>query len=401
VISILPESFDDALKCLMIFVVGGLLSWGIGQRLKLGPTISLLLYVWHTVFSFVYISVLLSRSGDAIGYFMRSFDRFLAFDLGTAAVVSATSFLTTGMQLSFLACNLVYNFFGAAGLLFLAAALRGQAGTWKWQHWAIMLLPSVSFWTSSIGKDAISFFAICIFAWGITLDRTKLWPVVLSVILMGLVRPHIAVILAGTVMGASILNVRQAPVRGMLAAIIGIVGAAFLVPIVMQSMSLETLGLDELGTVIEGRENANTQGGSSIDIRTLSFPLKLFSYMFRPLPNEASDIIQLINSFENVFLLFIFIAGLYSLIVRFNGRSFLASLPLLVLGVATLVLLALTTANMGIAVRQKWMALVPLLVFICVCLETKLPALRQRVRKAQRYTTAPGAQGYRPPQRWP
>ena len=392
-ISLLPESFDDALKCLMIFVVGALISWGIGQRLKLGAALSLLLYSWHTLFCFVYISVIVSRGGDSIGYFMRSYDRFLAFDLGTAAVVSATSFLTVDLQLSFLACNLVYNWFGAAGLLFLAGALRGQAGAWKWQHWAILLLPSVSFWSSSIGKDAISFFAVSLFAWGITMERAKLWPALVSVVLMGLVRPHIAVIMAGTVMGASILNIRQAPLRGLLSAVLGIVGAAFLVPIVMQSMSLETLGLDDLGTVIEGRENANTQGGSSIDIRTMSFPMKLFSYIFRPLPNEANDIIQLINSFENIFLLLIFVAGVYALFVRFKARSFFGSLPLLILGLGILVLLALTTANMGIAVRQKWMALVPLLVFICAFLETRLLARRPQLRSMS------GPQPYRPPQR--
>ncbi len=390
-ISLLPESFDDTLKSLMIFVMGALVAWAIGQRLKLGAPISLSLYVWHTFFSFVYISVLVSRGGDAIGYFMRSYDRFLAFDLGTAAVVSATSLLTVDLQLSFLATNLVYNCFGAAGLLFLAAALRGQAGVWKWQHWAIMLLPSVSFWSSSIGKDAISFFAVSLFAWGITMDRAKLWPVMVSVVLMALVRPHIAVILAGTVMGAAILNVRQAPLRGMLAGIMGIVGAAFLVPIVMQSMSLETLGIDDLGTVIEGRENSNQQGGSSIDISSMSFPLKVFSYMFRPLPNEAGDIIQLINSFENVFLLLIFLAGLYALFARFKARNFFGALPLLVLGVGILVLLALTTANMGIAVRQKWMALVPLLVFVSAFLETKLPSLRRPLTGAQQYPTVPGS----------
>jgi hypothetical protein len=393
VISLLPESFDDALKCLMIFTVGALMSWGIGQRLKLGAAISLSLYVWHTLFCFVYISVIVSRGGDSIGYFMRSYDRFLAFDLGTAAVVSATSFLTVDLQLSFLACNLVYNCFGAAGLLFLATALRGQAGVWKWQHWAILLLPSVSFWSSAIGKDPISFFAMSLFAWGITMERAKLWPAAVSVVLMGLVRPHIAVIMAGTVMGASILNIRQAPLRGLLSAILGIVGAAFLVPIVMQSMSLETLGLDDLGTVIEGRENLNQQGGSSIDIRSMSFPVKLFSYIFRPLPNEVGDIIQLINSFENVFLLLIFVAGFYALLVRFKPRNFFAALPLLVLGFGVLVLLALTTANMGIAVRQKWMALVPLLVFIAAFLETRAIARRPQFRGLS------GPQAYRPPQR--
>ncbi len=392
-ISILPESFDDALKCLMIFVVGALISWGVGQRLKLGAAISLLLYSWHTLFCFVYISVIASRGGDSIGYFMRSYDRFLAFDLGTAAVVSATSFLTVDLQLSFLACNLVYNCFGAAGLLFLAAALRGQAGVWKWQHWAILLLPSVSFWSSAIGKDPISFFAVSLFAWGITMERAKLWPALVSVVLMGLVRPHIAVIMAGTLMGASILNIRQAPLRGILAAIFGVVGAAVLVPIVMQTMSLETLGLDDLGTVIEGRENQNQQGGSSIDIRSMSFPMKLFSYIFRPLPNEAGDIIQLINSFENVFLLLIFVVGFYALFVRFRARNFFVALPLLMLGLGVLVLLALTTANMGIAVRQKWMALVPLLVFISAFLETRLLARRPQFRSMS------GPQPYRPPQR--
>jgi hypothetical protein len=65
----------------------------------------------------------------------------------------------------------------------------------------------------------------------------------------------------------------------------------------------------------------------------------------------------------------------------------------LILGVGILVLLALTTANMGIAVRQKWMALVPLLVFISAFLETKLSGARRQFRTALPYQTA------RPPQR--
>jgi len=95
----------------------------------------------------------------------------------------------------------------------------------------------------------------------------------------------------------------------------------------------------------------------------MSLPVQLFTYAFRPPPYEARSLTALISSFDNLYLLFISVLAVFYYIQRkrFSSRANLAFL-LSYLGASWLIL-ALTTASLGIAVRQKWM-FIPFLVFI-------------------------------------
>ena len=106
-------------------------------------------------------------------------------------------------------------------------------------------------------------------------------------------------------------------------------------------------------------------GGSSVDITNMSLPVKLFTYAFRPLPFEAHNLTSLAGSLDNTVLLLVFIMGAWVIFKkrgvvfpRAQNRVFLWAYGLLSWG-----LLAMVTANLGIAVRQKWMFL-PMLLFL-------------------------------------
>ena len=112
----------------------------------------------------------------------------------------------------------------------------------------------------------------------------------------------------------------------------------------------------------------NTDSG--ITLSELSFPMKLFTYMFRPLIFEARSITQIFSALDNLILLYLFILGGYKRIKKKNitsqeNRKFMWSYVII-----AWVILALSTGNLGIAVRQKIMVL-PFLLFILISVMPK------------------------------
>jgi hypothetical protein len=373
VISVLPESFDDLLKCLTILVFGALVSGFVGRLLRLKVQTTLSLYVWHTLFALAYVALAANNGGDAVGYFRNSFDSFMVFDLGTNAVVYIVNIFSIGLNFSFLCTSLVFNIVGAIGLLFFLAALRDAKQGMHWSFWLMVFLPSVSLWSAGIGKDAVSFFASSLFAWWMIAGSKRIWPMIVSIVAMGVVRPHIAIVLAAAAAMFSIASARQSPIRAIGATVLVTVGSFFLLPIVMQKMKLGSLGLEEIGDVIGSRESNNMMGGSSIDISDMPIYLKIFTYLFRPLPFDAKSALQFLNSFENMVLLVMVLVGLGFYFLAGRQGKGMRLFPLMLMSFALVFFLSQITANLGIAVRQKWMALVPLLVVLASSLRVVSP----------------------------
>ena len=91
--------------------------------------------------------------------------------------------------------------------------------------------------------------------------------------------------------------------------------------------------------------------------------MQIFTYIFRPLTFETHSIIALIISIENTILLLFFI----SFKSKFNLRVLLGdkNLWLFTDAFSTRTILAITTANLGIATRQKWMC-IPILLYLLI-----------------------------------
>ena len=134
---------------------------------------------------------------------------------------------------------------------------------------------------------------------------------------------------------------------------------------VQQYVGLEEASLDSVGSYIDERQGFNSQGGSSLDIASMSYPMQMFTYVFRPLPFEASSAVALVTSLENTILLFLFIYILFK--SKFNFRPFIhnKNLWLFTYVFLTCTILAMTTANLGIATRQKWMFM-PVLLYLLI-----------------------------------
>lgn len=359
----------------LVFFLGMAVAKALGKYFQASTRRSLLLYCWHTLFCVYYAYYLLDNVGDASAYYYEAVQGNVTFSLGTAAVELITYFCVSIFDLSFLGSFLVYNIFGFIGIMAFDASLRiATADKSKWMRrlaTLIVFLPSVSFWSSAIGKDAIAFMATGLALWAALQLKNRVWLMVAAVVLMLIVRPHIAGLMILSLAGSQVIQRNIPLVRRVLLGSAAAVAASIMVPIALEYTGVGTdAGADELVSYVEQRQQMNREGGSSIDIASMSVQMRMFTYLFRPLPTEANSIFSLAASIDNVILLSLFIIGIWNMLVRrkrplVGNRAFLWIFSLL-----SWFLLASTTANLGLAVRQKWM-FAPFLLFLLISLVGK------------------------------
>ncbi|MBT7088435.1 hypothetical protein HN928_05690, partial [bacterium] len=159
-----------------------------------------------------------------------------------------------------------------------------------------------------------------------------------------------------------------------------------------KSFVLEYAGLGKANNVrmlyefVTYRQSLNLEGGSSVNISNYSVPMKLFTYLFRPLLVDAKNPLMFIISFENLFYIILF-SSIFSLgFWRFLFKNFNFYLRFnLFYFLITLLVMANTTTNLGIAVRQKTMIMFSLITIIFLykcyrldekaCAEKNIPCL--------------------------
>lgn len=363
-IDLVPSAWA-LLSAFLVFCFGAAVTVWAGKILGVGSRRVLQIYFWHTVFCILYAMYIDSNSGDASVYYYKALDGDVTFKAGSGLVSLITYPLVSVFGLGFLATSLCFNIAGAIGLVACDVSFResseGASARVKRLARILIFLPSMSFWSAGIGKDALAFLSVGLALWSSMLLPKRAPGMVLAVLCMLAVRPHIAGVMILALAGSIVVLGRiSMPIRIVLG-VASMAGAAWLIPFAVDYVGLGgDLDGAEVQEYIAKRQSVNLGGGSSVDISSMSFPMQVFTYVFRPLPFEAHNASSLASSIENVLLLAIFFYGLLRMLPRWrillsDGRAFLWFYA-----GACWVLCALTTANLGIAVRQKWM-FVPML----------------------------------------
>ena len=369
---VLYESVWHLISALLVLILSLLISLNLKKTLCCTHKRIIFLFFWHLLFCATYLVYLNSNAGDAFHYYNASFSSEVSFSFGTRGVIFFTSILTQIFGLSFLGCFLVFQFIGFLGLLFLDASLRtatiNNPPKVKLLSSLIVLLPSVSFWSAAIGKDAISFMAVGLALWASLNLNKRIFLMVFSILLMLMVRPHMSGLL---VMGLAASFVFQKGIPLIYRLLLGTISfsvVAVLIPFALNYAGVgENVDVEQLEQYINKREGYNTEGGGGVDLSSMSLPMKLFTYMFRPLPFEAHSIASFMASLDNIVLLYLFIVGSYYLVktrltpeLMLHNRVFMWTYLL-----GSWCILAMTSANLGIAMRQKWM-IAPMLIFLLI-----------------------------------
>lgn len=377
------------------FIVGGVaLGWVVARRMNDRALWSLLLVavLLRMVGGIVRLEVIdqfYGGVGDSKMYFgtgvlyaerIRDFDfGFIADDIeasgrywGTPFVRIVTGFVCAVVGPSMLACFLVFGFFSFFGLYLSVkafdSAFEGD-GTSAYAKW-VWLWPSLWFWPVSVGKDALMILAVGMVTFGYVGLRGRVqWLLVgLGILLAGSVRPHVAGVLATTVLLAEWLS-PGALFKGSRAAN-GVLAAILTLVTIFAGLTQLGLGDSDLEGIqehFEFRSEKTVAGGSQIEITTglSAVPMALINVLMRPFPWGAHNILMLISSLE--------IWGFWGLMF-FRRRELKQVLRvwrhnrLIRFAVPGILLLSflygLAFANLGIIARQRVVILPPLFIFL-------------------------------------
>jgi len=285
---ILPTAWS-VFGCGLVFVAGAALALKLGRVFGAGQKKAILLYLWHTLFCIIYLMYVLQKGGDAIMYFNTSLNPEIGFAFGTVAVRALTSIFTQWVGLSILGVFLVFNIFGFVGLVALDGTLRSvtkNQNKWVRQVAAlIVFMPSMSFWSAAIGKDAISFMAAGLAVWASQAMGRRFVVMAIAATLMLAVRPHIAAMLVAA-LGASMVFQRGVGiVPRLLIGAIAITSASMAIPLALEESNLgSSASAADVYEYIEGRQSYNMEGGGGVNISSMPLPLQIFTYLFPPLP---------------------------------------------------------------------------------------------------------------------
>lgn len=359
--------FYQAMLILIILTVGLVICTLASSRDVHSIKTTIALYIWHTFFSIIFFIYTVKTPADSTTYFLKTFDfQLTSFPSpGTRFTEALTYIISTSLDANYLNTTLVFNSFGALGLTLLNLSLRKYLTKLNPLWILIVFIPSMSFWSSGVGKDSISFMATCLFLYGIVQSKRPKFSLSVAFVAMFMVRPHIAAIMLFSFVIYFILKSKTHIVLKTLLIPVISVGVLITLQFVQQYVGLDDASLESLDQYVDKRQGYNQGGGSSLDISSMSYPMQMFTYIFRPLPFEAHSAVALITSLENTALLLVFLYILFQSKSSFKTFFRNENLWLFMYIFLTCTILALTTANLGIATRQKWMFM-PILIYLLV-----------------------------------
>ena len=254
----------------------------------------------------------------------------------------------------------------------------------------VVLLPSIVFWSSAIGKDALEQLFIGISAYGFARVTKRLDAPAILVCIIGVagtiaIRPHIGAIVAMSMLVPFAISKTRGGWMTMAAKILLLpLLAAGTLLIVGQSEEFVGMQNNDLASAIKTlnsqQKNVN-YGGSSVN-EGASLPRRIGEspfIMFRPLPWEVHNAAAGISSLEGMGLLLVcwgkrreFWALLRSWREPYVGFLLLYSLEFSVI-------VASATGNFGILVRQRIMLLPLALMLFCAKRSAAVVAVRRPV----------------------
>jgi len=317
---------------------------------------SLVMGLLHFIITFVSYGFIINSETDAKYYYSESIsitDWGLSYlSNGTSFIVFLNYMLVQWFHLSFLGCFLVFSFISYLGCLKLLEVIIDLTDRNYNISYLLLLLLGTHFWTVSLGKDAIMFYAMCCMCYNIYFDKPKSH-YILPLLLIGLIRLHVLIfVLVGGGISYVFTNKKIKKQTKFVFAGLVLGALLFLIPFFLKEIAVTNIS--DIEGKLQSSMNANLEGGAGVDLKDSNLVVKWFSYMFRPFVFEARNPMFLVSALENLawlYIFFIIIKGLFFDKIKTNyilwsyiGIILACTLPL-----------AYTLANFGISMRQKIM----------------------------------------------
>lgn len=302
--------------------------------------------------------------------------------------------------------GVVYYLFGRDIITgFLVFGLIALVGSYLWYRagciavpfldrrlFLILMLfaPSLAFWPSSVGKEALMQFGLGAIALGTAyVLRGRLLHGVLVAFpgawLVWVVRAHL---LGIAVLAAALAYIvgrsgRRATTEGSLFKPIGVILVALIAVFAVsqgsKALGVDALSFDSIQSELEATQTSTSQGGSkfesSVSLSPLSLPMAAVTVLIRPVPWEVETPNQILASIEGLALVGFMVYRRRSLAAslrRVRVQPFLLYCWTLTI---TYVMLFQAFGNFGLLVRQRSIVLPAL--YLLLCLQTESAPTRE------------------------
>jgi hypothetical protein len=412
------------------FALVGLVALAIGARLG---SVRELRTVRHVILAGVGLRIigvfaryamifdLYGGSSDAISYFQAGRDiadhlhvldfSFLGsgqpgeHEWGTQAMRYASGFIIAIVGPSMRGAFLAFSVAAFAGVICVILAFARANTSAPLKRCALLLCcwPTLWFWPSSIGKEAVLLLAVGLITLGYVGRRERIrWVPLLAGLALALaIRPHLAGVLAISISGAEWFS-RAWSARRLSQSVLATAVTVGLLVTALNFLGLSGAGLGALRNFVRDTAERTDQGGSAF-VRAASpvvaIPMAFVNTLVRPLPFEAHNPMAFMASLEMM--------GFWALVIR-SRRRFRCALRLWrtnrLLRFATLfallyvLMIGVTFQNLGIIARQRALVMPALLLLLATTPSDPVPHRRAApVRRAwPRRTPRPFAEPVRP-----
>lgn len=356
-------------------------------------------FFFHQFMSIVFGIYILKNGGDAMGYWAQGGRLDISnswvsyFRPGTFFIVFITFPFTRYFNMQFFFGGLMFGLIGFLGFAYSYIIVR------KFTKRPIVLysfpifpyllfLPNLNFWTSGIGKDSLSFFAIMLFFYCLFNVKEKWFWGLFSLFVIYYIRPHIALFLLVSAFCAIIIDRKIKAGIKIVLIVFMLASTAFLFSKVMVFLRLDEVSADDLEQFSNAKTTYLSKAGSAVNMASYPLPLKVFTILYRPLFIDSPNLLGLITSIENFVLLWLTLLVLF----KYKGvKAFLAApFPIKTMVVFLLIsslAFSYVFSNLGIMQREKTQIIMCLLIFaywaMSYDIEQKMKQRQLKIKKKE------------------
>jgi hypothetical protein len=252
---------------------------------------------------------------------------------GTVSVVTGAVYTLFGVDQ--LGGFLVFSWFSLMGLVAFYRAFRIALPEAQDKRYAVLifLLPSLWYWPSAAGKEALMLLALGLMTLGAAHLLRSHWrgfvPLLAGSLLGAAIRPHEVALVFGSFAVAAVTQkvtrrTLVTPVRRIVTLLLVFVGGGILALVTARFLGITSFDSASIAQAVNGAAQATQGEGegfgsshSSWSANPLFFPVDVYIVLFLPLPFQVASSTQAIAALENLSIL---------ALIAFSWRS-LVSVP--------------------------------------------------------------------------
>lgn len=338
-------------------------------------------YIWfyHFIFGIAYWAYIsFIAAGDAAGYYrvgkiigiQEVIELLLTEGPGTNGMYLLT--VIPAKFFDFLGVSLLFTLLGYAGLVYFYVVFKknilynSKIGKFKLFP-LLFFLPNLHFWSAGLGKDTLCFTGIAMFIYSMQEPSRNIIKILMALGLTYLVRPHISVFLVAAFGIAFVLDGKLKTYQKIFFSLIFLAGFVVLFDKFMNFLKVESLDVE----TIESYSNRSISNlsrkttGSSVDMSSYPYPVKVFTFLYRPLFFDINGLLAIVASFENFLLLILSFKFLWLNPIKIFKRANYMFKGIFVFFIMGALTFPLILGNLGIMLREKNM-FIPAFLFICL-----------------------------------